>query len=65
MCCRLYGSFTEAEAQQRAKVAKHGLAADDKDPRINDGVERIESESCQVLFVTAKWMDRIDKACNL
>lgn len=65
MCCRLHGSFAEAAAQQRAKVAKHRLAADDEDPGIHDGVNGVEAEGCQVLFVTTKWLNGVDKACNL
>ncbi len=65
MCCRLHGSFAEAAAQQRAQVAKHRLAADDEDPGIHNGVEGVEAEGCQVLGVTTKRTEGVDKACNL
>lgn len=65
MCCSLHGSFAEAAAQQRAKVAKHRLAADDEDPGIHNGVEGVEAEGCQVLIVTTKWVNGINKTCNL
>lgn len=65
MCCRLHGSFAEAAAQQRAKVVKHRLAADDEDPGIHDGVEGVEAEGSQVRCVTAKWVNGVDETCNL
>lgn len=65
MCRRLHGSFAEAEVQQRAKVAKHRLAADDEDPGVSDGVEGVEAESFQVLVVVTEWMNGVHKACNL
>lgn len=65
MCCRLHGSFAEAAAQQRAKVAKHRLAADDEDPGIHDGVEGVEAEGRQVRCVITKWANGVDKTCKL
>ncbi len=65
MCCRLHSSSAEAAAQQRAKVAKHRLAADNEDPGIHDGVEGVEAKGCQVLCVAAKWVNGVDKTCNL
>lgn len=65
MCCRLHSSPAEAAVQQRAKVVKHRLAADDEDPGIHDGVEGVEAESCQVLSVATKWANGVDKTCNL
>lgn len=65
MCCRLHGSFAEAAAQQRAKVVKHRLAADDEDPGIHDGVEGVEAEGRQVRCVITKWVNGVDKTCNL
>lgn len=65
MCCRLDSPFAEAAGQQRAKVAEHGLAADDENPGVHDGVEGVEAESCEVHVVTAERMDGVDKACNL
>lgn len=64
MCLRLHGSFAEAAAQQRAEVAENGLAADDEDPGIHNGVEGVETESGQVLRVPTKWMNGVDKTCN-
>lgn len=46
-------------------MVKHRLAADDEDPGIHDGVEGIETESCQVLSVTTKWANGVDETCNL
>lgn len=65
MCRRLHRSSAEAAAQQGAEVAKHRLAADDEDPRIHDGVEGVEAEGCQVLFVATKRSDGVDETCNL
>lgn len=64
MCRCLHGSFAKTAAQQRTQVAKHRLAADDKDPGIHDGVEGVEAEGCQVLSVTTKWPNGVDKTCN-
>lgn len=65
MCRRLHSLSAEAAGQQRAKVAKHRLAADDEDPGIHDGVESVEAEGRQVLRVATKWVNGVDKACNL
>lgn len=46
-------------------MAKHRLAADDEDPGIHNGVEGVEAEGCQVLCVATKWVNGVDKACNL
>lgn len=65
MCRRLHGAFAEAAAQHRAKVAEHGLAADDENPGIHDGVEGVEAEGRQVLCVATKGMNEVDETCNL
>ena len=65
MCCCLHGSFAEAAVQQRGKVAKHRLAADDEDPRIHDGVQGVEAEGREVLRVAGKWVNGVDEACDL
>lgn len=65
MCRRLHGSSAEAAAQQRAKVVENRLAADDEDPGIHDGVEGVEAEGGQILCVTAKGVNGVDKTCNL
>lgn len=62
---RLHGSSAEAAAQQRAEVAEHGLAADDEDPGVHDGVEGVEPEGRQVLGVAAERVERVDKTCDL
>lgn len=46
-------------------MAKHGLAADDEDPWIHDGVEGIEAEGRQVLRVARKGVNGVDEARNL
>lgn len=63
MCLHCFS--TKAAAQQRVEVAKHRFAADDEDPGIHDGVEGVEAEGCQVLFVVTKWVDGINKSCDL
>lgn len=61
----LHRSFAESAVQYGAEVAEHGLAADDKDPGIHDGVYGVEAECAQVLLVAAKWVDGVDKTGNL
>lgn len=61
----LHRSFAESAAQNGAEVAEHGLAADDEDPGIHDGVQGVEAERSQVLVVAAKRVDGVDKTCNL
>lgn len=55
----------ESAAQDGAQVAEHGLAADDEDPGIHDGVQGVEAERPQVLVVAAKRVDGVDEACDL
>lgn len=52
-------------AQQRAQVAEHGLAEDDEDPGVHDGVEGLETERQQVLLVVTHRLDGIGKTGNL
>lgn len=63
-CRRLHCAPAEAAAQQRAKVAKHRLSADDENPGIYDGVEGVEPEGCQIFCVT-KWVNGVDETRNL
>lgn len=37
-------SFAESAVQNGAQVAEHGLAADDEDPGIHDGVQGVKAE---------------------
>ena len=46
-------------------MVKNRLAADDEDPRVHDGVEGVEAEGCEVLFVTTERVNGVDKPCNL
>lgn len=61
----LHRSFAESAAQDGAEVAEHGLAADDEDPGIHDGVQGVEAERSQVRLVAAKRLDGVDKTRNL
>lgn len=61
----LHRSFAESAVQYRAEVAEHGLAADDEDPGIHDGVHGVEAECSQVLLVAVKWVDGVDKTGDL
>ena len=55
----------EAAAQQQVEVAQHRLAADDEDPGVHDGVERVEAERRQVAAVVSERVDGVDEARDL
>lgn len=61
----LHRSFAESAVQNGAEVAEHGLAADDEDPGIHDGVQGIEAECPQVCVVVGNWPDGVAKTSNL
>lgn len=61
----LHRSPREVAAQQRAQVAEHGLAEDDEDPGVHDGVEGLETERQQVLLVVTHRLDGIGETGNL
>jgi len=62
---RLHGLPAEAAAQHGGQVVEHGLAADDEDPGVHDGVQRVEAERRQVLRVAAERTNGVDEACDL
>ena len=61
----LHRSPRVAAVQQGAQVAEHGLAEDDENPGVHDGVERLETERQQVFLVIPYQVDCIDKPGNL